>query len=155
MTENPADYDIHDPRAHFRKLLIEMFPDLTAHLMRIHEAYNTENMIEMAKANQALGVWVGQQMQEANRLGAAEGREDRDVSDIVFRGAMALLGNGYMDDTTTGREVRRRFAIRDSRLLWDDVRKTLLVEQAERRTKQQLEANAMVEQLGRDLSSKA
>ena len=157
MSESPLVLDIHDPRLHFRKLLADMLPELTEHLLRIHEAVQSEKFIEVAKANQGLGIWIAQQMQEANRLGAAVGREERDITEAVYQGALRLLSPDYLalSDGQYGRGSARAYAIEEARVIWDDTRKAVLTAQAVVRAKHEAQATALVEDFVRTMGAKS
>lgn len=151
MSDSPL-LDIHDPREHYRKLLVDAFPALTRFLHTIYLAYESGEPLRVATANQALGVWIGQQMSEANKLGVAEGKEERDISEAVFRGALQFLHyEEVMDGTPEAQADLRTRAIHQARLLWDETRRATLEAQARVRAKHEAEAEALVRDFAKTL----
>lgn len=149
-TDSPLR-DIHDPREHFRRLFGDTQTALVDHIRAIgsaaeaihkphNQAQHQEIAVEAHKVTQALAMFVATTISEANKIGVQEGREERDISEIVFRGALeALTGNNIFDPAA------RADAIRAGRALWDETRKHVLETQARARAKQQAETQALVD----------
>lgn len=152
--------DIHDPREHFRKLIVDVQNSLLDHIRALGEALDgmhhsktaedrRDQGIEAAKATQGFAMFVATAMQESNRLGYAEGREERDVSEAVFRGALEFLlpAPDYSQVSPEARAQMRQYAIKEARYLWDDVRRSVLAAQEIVRAKQRAEAEALVSRI--------
>lgn len=167
MSETSPLADIHDPREHFRKLFGDTQAALMDHIRAVANAVTDlhtnedaakhfDRIAEVQKSTTQLAMFVATTLQEANRIGFAEGREERDISENIFRAALELLeGPTYGAADPDKRAWMREWAIQQARLLWDETRRSVLETQAAIRAKHRAEAEALVRDFARDFDASA